>query len=86
MQCRRPSAGPTFGVLSASVSPCFLVLHRPLADMRSCLKATELRLNRADRTLDVAFADGMRFTLPVEYFRVENPSAEVQGHGPGSAS
>ncbi|HEY6432092.1 MAG TPA: DUF971 domain-containing protein [Acetobacteraceae bacterium] len=46
-------------------------------------EATELRLNRADRTLDVAFADGMRFTLPVEYLRVESPSAEVQGHGPG---
>jgi DUF971 family protein len=46
-------------------------------------EATELRLNRADRTLDVAFVDGTRFTLPAEYLRVESPSAEVQGHGPG---
>ncbi len=44
---------------------------------------TELRLNRADRTLDLAFDDGSRFTLPAEYLRVESPSAEVQGHGPG---
>jgi DUF971 family protein len=45
--------------------------------------ATELRLRKADRTLDVAFDDGARFSLPVEYLRVESPSAEVQGHGPG---
>ena len=25
----------------------------------------------------------MRFRLPCEYLRVESPSAEVQGHGPG---
>jgi DUF971 family protein len=45
--------------------------------------ATEIRLRKADRTLDVAFDDGARFSLPVEYLRVESPSAEVQGHGPG---
>ncbi len=44
--------------------------------------ATELRLNRAERVLDVAFDDGSRFALPAEYLRVESPSAEVQGHGP----
>lgn len=43
----------------------------------------ELRLNRSGRNLDVAFDDGTRFTLPAEYLRVESPSAEVQGHGPG---
>jgi DUF971 family protein len=43
----------------------------------------ELRLNRADRTLAVSFDDGSRFVLPAEYLRVESPSAEVQGHGPG---
>jgi DUF971 family protein len=31
----------------------------------------------------VAFDDGARFSLPAEYLRVESPSAEVQGHGPG---
>ncbi|MBV8869945.1 MAG: DUF971 domain-containing protein [Acetobacteraceae bacterium] len=45
--------------------------------------ATEIRLRRADGTLEVAFDDGARFCLPAEYLRVESPSAEVQGHGPG---
>ncbi|MGH7210046.1 MAG: gamma-butyrobetaine hydroxylase-like domain-containing protein [Acetobacteraceae bacterium] len=44
---------------------------------------TELRYNKADRRLDIAVDDGRRFTLPAEYLRVESPSAEVQGHGPG---
>ena len=45
--------------------------------------ATELRLRRAARVLEVSFADGSRFELPFEYLRVHSPSAEVQGHGPG---
>ena len=44
---------------------------------------TEIRLNRAEQVLHVAFDDGARFALPAEYLRVESPSAEVQGHGPG---
>ena len=44
---------------------------------------TEIRLKRAERVLDVSFDDGARFSLPAEYLRVESPSAEVQGHGPG---
>ncbi|MFC7475401.1 gamma-butyrobetaine hydroxylase-like domain-containing protein [Dankookia sp. GCM10030260] len=44
---------------------------------------TEIRLKRAERLLEVAFDDGARFALPAEYLRVESPSAEVQGHGPG---
>jgi DUF971 family protein len=43
---------------------------------------TEIRLRRAERLLEVAFADGARFSLPAEYLRVESPSAEVQGHAP----
>src|SRR5215475_15281041 len=43
---------------------------------------TEIRLNRAERVLHVAFDDGSAFALPAEYLRVESPSAEVQGHGP----
>jgi DUF971 family protein len=42
----------------------------------------ELRVNRAERRLTVAFDDGTRFDLPAELLRVESPSAEVQGHGP----
>ena len=44
---------------------------------------TELRLRSAERRLDVTFDDGSVFRLPAEYLRVESPSAEVQGHGPG---
>ena len=43
----------------------------------------ELRLKRAQKRLEVAFDDGSRFSLPAEYLRVESPSAEVRGHGPG---
>lgn len=40
----------------------------------------EIRLNRAERRLEVRFDDGASFHLPAEYLRVESPSAEVQGH------
>jgi len=43
----------------------------------------ELRLKQAEKLLEVAFDDGRRFRLAAEYLRVESPSAEVQGHGPG---
>ena len=44
---------------------------------------TELRLKQAEKRLEIDFDDGARFQLPAEYLRVESPSAEVQGHGPG---
>ena len=47
------------------------------------LVPTELRLRRAEKRLEVAWPDGVRHSLPVEYLRAESPSAEVQGHGPG---
>jgi len=43
----------------------------------------ELRLKKVGKLLEVDFDDGSRFRLPAEYLRVESPSAEVQGHGPG---
>jgi len=46
-------------------------------------RVEEILYTRATRTLAVAFEDGRRFELPAEYLRVESPSAEVQGHGPG---
>ncbi len=45
--------------------------------------ATEIRLDRAEKRLGVSFADGSAFSYPAEYLRVNSPSAEVQGHGPG---
>ena len=43
----------------------------------------EIRLKREEKLLEVDFDDGQRFRLPAELLRVESPSAEVQGHGPG---
>lgn len=44
--------------------------------------ATEIRVRRATRSLDVTFDDGHDTSLSAEYLRVESPSAEVQGHAP----
>jgi DUF971 family protein len=43
----------------------------------------ELRYRRETRTLEVDFDDGRTVALPAELLRVESPSAEVRGHGPG---
>ena len=44
---------------------------------------TEIRQAKDGRTLQVEFDDGHTFMLDAEYLRVESPSAEVKGHGPG---
>ena len=46
-------------------------------------KPTEIRLKREERVLEVDFDDGKSFGFPAEFLRVESPSAEVRGHGPG---
>lgn len=43
----------------------------------------ELRLAADRAMLKLSFNDGARFALPAELLRVESPSAEVKGHGPG---
>jgi DUF971 family protein len=43
----------------------------------------ELRLKEHGRLLEISFPDGMRYALTAEYLRVQSPSAEVKGHGPG---
>ena len=43
----------------------------------------EIRLTKSKSLLEVRFEDGKNFSLPAELLRVESPSAEVQGHGPG---
>lgn len=43
----------------------------------------EIRHVQAEKKLVIAFDDGKTFTYPAELLRVESPSAEVQGHGPG---
>lgn len=44
---------------------------------------TAITLHRASHVLEVGFDTGEVFRLPCEYLRVNSPSAEVQGHGPG---
>ena len=43
----------------------------------------ELRLRGGGRQLQVRFDTGDVYDLEAEYLRVESPSAEVKGHGPG---
>lgn len=43
----------------------------------------ELRLAAGGTELNVRFDTGEQVALPAEYLRVESPSAEVKGHGPG---
>ena len=43
----------------------------------------EIRLAKSKDQLDVRFDNGTSFTFTAELLRVESPSAEVQGHGPG---
>ena len=43
----------------------------------------ELRLAEGGGELRVTFDSGEAFALAAEYLRVESPSAEVKGHGPG---
>ena len=43
----------------------------------------DLVLHALSRTLEIAFDDGARFSLPAEFLRVYSPSAEVRGHGAG---
>src|ERR1700688_461435 len=46
---------------------------------------TDIKLRTSSRLLDVRFDDGSHFELPFEYLRVFSPSAEVKGHGGGTA-
>jgi DUF971 family protein len=43
----------------------------------------ELRLRDGNRCLEIRFDTGEVHALDAEYLRVESPSAEVKGHGPG---
>ena len=46
-------------------------------------RPTELRLKPGGTDLQVTFDTGEMFSMTAEYLRVESPSAEVKGHGPG---
>ena len=44
---------------------------------------TEITVRTQSRVLELAFEDGVTFSLPFELLRVYSPSAEVRGHGAG---
>lgn len=44
---------------------------------------TDITLHSKSRMLDISFDDGVSYSLSCEFLRVNSPSAEVRGHGPG---
>jgi DUF971 family protein len=44
---------------------------------------TELRIKDHGRNFEMLLESGERLLIPAELLRVESPSAEVKGHGPG---
>jgi len=44
---------------------------------------TKLDFSKSRKVLTIAFDDGSTGDIPFQTLRVESPSAEVQGHGPG---
>ncbi len=49
------------------------------------MRPSEINLKQKSKLLQLSYEDGQQFELPLEYLRVNSPSAEVQGHGPGEA-
>jgi DUF971 family protein len=49
----------------------------------TALVPEEIRVARDRKRLIVTFPGAERFDFPAEFLRVNSPSAEVQGHGPG---
>ena len=46
-------------------------------------RPTEINFHKASHILEISFDDGNTYNMTTEYLRVNSPSAEVQGHGPG---
>ncbi|MEE9334732.1 MAG: DUF971 domain-containing protein [Granulosicoccaceae bacterium] len=46
-------------------------------------KPTDIKLHQQSRVLELHFDDGYTCNLNCEYLRINSPSAEVRGHGPG---
>ncbi len=43
----------------------------------------DITVHSKSKLFEVKFSDGAHFNIPFELMRVQSPSAEVQGHGPG---
>jgi DUF971 family protein len=54
-----------------------------MTDAQTKAWPSELRVKDQGALLAVNFDQGGTFELPAEFLRVESPSAEVKGHGPG---
>jgi DUF971 family protein len=54
-----------------------------MAEASKDIWPTELRVREQGRVLYLAFDDHSHHTISAELLRVESPSAEVKGHGPG---
>lgn len=44
---------------------------------------SQIKLRKQSACLDLSYEDGSAHSLSFEYLRVNSPSAEVRGHGPG---
>ncbi len=64
--------------MTVSVAPSYGDDHAP-----SPYWPTDIRYDKSRKLLTLVFNDGVTFEFPAELLRVESPSAEVQGHGPG---
>lgn len=64
--------------MTVSVASSYGVDHAP-----SPYWPTDIRYDKSRKLLTLVFNDGITFELAAELLRVESPSAEVQGHGPG---
>ena len=66
-----------------------MIIENPTAEARTP-RPTEIVLHQASNILELAFEhddseaqNPPRIRLSAEYLRINSPSAEVQGHGPG---
>ena len=56
---------------------------RPERSIVSEAWPTELKVSDQGRILKISFDSGTSYNIAAELLRVESPSAEVRGHGPG---
>lgn len=53
--------------------------------MASSPRPTQLKLHAKSKALELTYNADESYQLSYEFLRVHSPSAEVRGHGPGSA-
>ncbi|MFD2231705.1 gamma-butyrobetaine hydroxylase-like domain-containing protein [Alkalimarinus sediminis] len=53
--------------------------------MATAPRPTQIKLQTQSKCLELTYSDTERYALSFEFLRVLSPSAEVRGHGPGSA-